>query len=63
MNFTGKIIHELNNKILIGREKAITILDNKYEIIDLLILEILDMIYSTWKLLNIIILKNLWSKG
>ena len=63
MNFTGKIIHELNNKILIGREKAITILDNKYEIIDLLILEILDMIYSTWMLLNIIILKNLWSKG
>jgi len=36
MSFTGKIIHELNNKILIGGEDAITILDNNnYEIIDL----------------------------
>jgi len=36
MSFTGKIIQELNNRILIGGEDAITILDNNnYEIIDL----------------------------
>mgnify|MGYP002626175378 CR=1 FL=1 len=36
MSFTGKIIHELNNKILIGGENVITILDNNnYEIVDL----------------------------
>ena len=35
MNFSGKIIHEMKNKILIGGQDVITILNNdNYEIID-----------------------------